>query len=107
RWAIPGILRRKVEAADLARLAHGQKPGKQSALTAPRTPAAERGAYRRYRREMVGSTTQMVHSQRNLAFADQPTTPALPLPHQYTQTNRKSQTTSTKCQYQAAASKPK
>jgi hypothetical protein len=27
-------------------------------------------------------------------------------PHQYTQVNRNSQTTSTKCQYQAAASKP-
>lgn len=90
--SIAAVLRGQIEAAYLTSIDDLQKATEQAALTTPRAATAETGS--QWRRLSVAHTAGCVVKLR------------LP-PHQYTHTNRNSQTTSTKCQYQAANSKPR
>ena len=86
---VAAVLATEIEPAGGTGRGHVEKTLKQAALPAARAAAGEAEPDRRPQDPATGAVVKA----------------RLP-PHQYTQTKRNSQTTSTKCQYQVAASNP-
>src|SRR5665647_2541174 len=122
RRAVAGIGETVVLAATLARRTQCQKALEQLALAAGRTAAAQATADRQGGRRQVGSMVShgriLAGEKRKRAASPPPLrgntvggqcpwAALAPEPHTYMQANRNSHTTSTKCQYQAANSKPR